>query len=80
MPDPNTIFRRRDAAAALTAAGFQIAPATLSTLATRGGGPPYRRFSGRAIYTWGDLLRWAESRTSEPLRSTSEAEAADRAA
>ena len=76
MPDNNTIFRRRDAAAALTAAGFPIAPATLSTFATRGGGPPYRRFSGRAIYTWGDLLRWAESRTSEPRRSTSEADRA----
>ncbi len=76
MPDPNTIFRRRDAAAALTAAGYPIAQATLSTYATRGGGPPYRRFSGRAIYVWRDLLRWAESRTSEPRRSTSEADAA----
>ncbi len=76
MPDPNTIFRRRDAAAALTAAGFQISPATLSTMATRGNGPPYRRFSGRAIYAWADLLAWAQARTSEPRRSTSEVDAA----
>ncbi len=72
MQEPDKIFRRRDAAAALTAAGFPIAPATLSTLASRGGGPPYRRFSGRAIYKWSDLVSWAETRTSEPRRSTSE--------
>ena len=76
MPDQKTMLRRRDAAAALTAAGYQIAPATLSTMATRGNGPPYRRFSGRAIYAWDDLLAWAEARTTPPRRSTSESDAA----
>ena len=41
MPDPDTLLRRRPAAAALTEAGYPIAPATLATLACRGGGPRY---------------------------------------
>lgn len=67
--DPETRLTRRNGAAALTEAGFPTAPATLATLASRGGGPVYRRYGG-------DLLEWAQSRLGAPMRSTSEADAA----
>ena len=69
---PSTLLTRSQAAAALTATGYPTAPATLATKATRGGGPLYRSYGGRAIYIWSDLLAWAQSRTSSPRRSTSE--------
>ena len=75
MPDLDMLFTRRNAAAALTDAGFPTSPATLATLATRGGGPVYRRYGNRVIYRWSDLLDWAQSRLSAPMRSTSEADA-----
>jgi hypothetical protein len=76
VPDTEVLLTRRDAAAALTAVGYPVARATLATLASRGGGPPYRRFGRRPLYIWRDLLAWAEGRMSAPMRSTSEADAA----
>ncbi len=70
--NPDDLLTRTQAAAALTAAGFPTATATLATKACRGGGPLYRTYSGRALYRRTDLLEWAESRTSAPRRSTSE--------
>jgi hypothetical protein len=67
---------RREGAGALTEAGYTTAPATLATLASRGGGPIYRLYGSRAVYRWGDLLDWARSRLSAPMRSTSKADAA----
>jgi hypothetical protein len=75
FPNPDSLLTRTQAAAALTAAGYPTAPATLATKACRGGGPLYRTYSGRALYRWADLLDWAESRTSAPRRSTSEPDA-----
>ena len=75
LPNPDDQVTRDAGAAALTAAGYPTAPATLATKACRGGGPPYRVYSGRALYRWSDLLAWAEARTSAPRRSTSEADA-----
>lgn len=74
LPSPDIFLTRSQAAAALTTAGFPTATATLATKASRGGGPLYRTYSGRALYQWADVLAWAESRTSAPRRSTSEAE------
>jgi hypothetical protein len=74
--DPNTLLKRRPTAEALTEAGFPTKPATLATKATRGGGPPYRRFGAVALYRWGDALNWARSRLSPPRCSTSERDAA----
>ena len=54
--DPNALLGRREGAAALTEAGYPTAPATLATLASRGGGPVYRRYGNRVIYRWCDLL------------------------
>jgi hypothetical protein len=70
--DPEARLSRAQAAEALTRRGYQTAYATLSTLATRGSGPPFAKFGPRAIYRWQDLLDWAQSRTSKPARSTSE--------
>jgi len=72
---PDALLTRERTAGALTAAGYPVATKTLATKATRGGGPPYSLFSGRALYRWGDALDWARSLTTTPRRSTSEADA-----
>ena len=75
LDDPDTLLTRRAAAAALTAAGYPVARATLATLASRGGGPVFRRWGRVPLYHWADLTAWAQERLSAPLRSTSEADA-----
>lgn len=77
--DPDTLLTRERTAAALTAAGYPVATKTLATKATRGGGPPYSLFSGRALYRWGDALEWARSLMTPPRRSTAEADVQRRA-
>jgi hypothetical protein len=73
--NPDALLTRRATAEALSAAGFPVRPATLATKASRGGGPPFRRFGRVPLYQWGDTLDWARSRLSAPMRSTSEADA-----
>jgi hypothetical protein len=72
--DLEALLTRDATASALTAAGFPVAPKTLATKATRGGGPPFRKFGARPLYRWGDALDWAQSRLGPPIRSTSEAD------
>ena len=73
IPDNiDALLRRRPTAEALTEAGYPVRATTLATLATRGGGPPYRLFGRVPLYRWGDAVEWAQSRLSEPWRSTSE--------
>ncbi len=72
---PDTLLRRKQLAEALSVAGFPIAVATLSTIASRGGGPPFRLWSRTPLYRWGCALAWAEGRLSSPRSSTSEADA-----
>ena len=74
--DLNTLLTRAALADALTRAGYPTAPATLATRATRGGGPPFRRFGRVPLYRWGDALEWAQSRLGPLVHSTSEADAA----
>lgn len=69
---PEALLPRVACAQALTRSGFPTSPKTLSTKASRGGGPPYYKFGSRALYRWSDALAWAESRLSPPRRSTSE--------
>jgi hypothetical protein len=69
---PDALLTRGATADALTENGYPMKPATLATKATRGGGPPYRRFGAVALYRWGEALQWAQSRLSAPIRSTSE--------
>lgn len=73
--DPDTLLTRVDCAAALTAAGFPTSPKTLATKASRGGGPPFRRWGAKPLYSWGTSLSWARARLGPPMRSTSEADA-----
>jgi hypothetical protein len=73
--DPDALLTRDQTAAALTACGFPVKPRTLSTKATRGGGPPYLLFGPRVLYRWGDALKWAQARLSAPRLSTSEGDA-----
>lgn len=74
--NPNALLTREQLAEALTEAGYPVKSKTLATKASRGGGPPYRRFGPRAIYAWADGLKWAQLRLSAPIGSTSEADAA----
>jgi hypothetical protein len=69
--NPDALLTREGVSAALTASGFPTKPKTLSTKASRGGGPPYRRFGQRALYRWGDALAWAQAKLSDPHQSTS---------
>jgi len=74
-PTLDTMLTREKGAAALAELGYPVTKATLATLATRGGGPPYRRFGKRALYRFADLTDWAEARCSAPRHSTSEPDA-----
>jgi hypothetical protein len=70
--DLDALLTRNAVAAKLTEAGFPVRPATLATKATRGGGPPFRKFGRIPLYEWGPALDWAQSRLSKPISSTSE--------
>ena len=77
IPDTlDSLLTRERTAAALTEAGFPVKAKTLATKATRGGGPPYRKFGLRVLYRWGDALAWAEGRLSAASCSTSERDVA----
>lgn len=70
------MLSRREASEYLSQIGCPTAPATLASMVTRGGGPLYSLWGGRAVYRKADLISWAESRLTPPRRSTSEADAA----
>ena len=72
---PDTLLRRDPAAAALTEIGFKTAAKTLATLASRGGGPRFRKYGRYPVYRWGDLVDWAQSRLAAPVRSMAEFDA-----
>lgn len=63
---------RTEAAEYIRGHGLRYSAATLQKLATTGGGPVYRRFGNRAVYTEADLDAWIEQKLSAPKRSTSE--------
>jgi hypothetical protein len=63
---------RVEAATYLANLGLKTSPKTLQKYATVGGGPIYRRFGHRAVYTASDLNAWAKSRLSEPMTSAVE--------
>jgi len=76
LPDNDALLTRDQVARALTAAGFPTSPKTLATKASRGGGPPFRKYSNRPLYQWGTSLAWAISRLGPIVTSTSEADVA----
>jgi hypothetical protein len=77
--DLDALLTRVHCAAALSEAGFPTSPKTLATKASRGGGPPFRRWGSKPLYPWGSALSWAMERLGPPMRSTSEADARRRA-
>jgi hypothetical protein len=70
---PSALLRRSPCAEALSEYGYPIRPKTLSTMATRGGGPPYHHFGRTVLYRWSDVLAWAEARLTPARHSSSEA-------
>jgi hypothetical protein len=70
--DPEMLLRRDATASALTLAGFPTSPKTLASLATRGGGPKFRKYGRYPIYRWGDALGWARAKLSPLVGSTAE--------
>jgi hypothetical protein len=64
---------RREASKYLTYdRGLRISRNTLQKMATLGGGPPYRVFGNRAVYSVVDLEVWVEPKLSSPRKSTTE--------
>lgn len=72
---PGALLQRSACAQALTEAGYPISAKTLATMATRGGGPPYRTFGRTALYKWSEVLGWAEGRLNAPRQTTPEGSA-----
>lgn len=66
MPDqattPKPLLTRKEVAAELTARGFPITPATLTTLQHRGGGPRCARWGRHTLYVATEAVAWAEGR------------------
>jgi hypothetical protein len=62
---------REEAAQYLTERGLRTARGTLQKWVTTGGGPAYRRYGKRAVYTIADLDAWADAELSAPRCSTS---------
>ena len=67
MSSQDTLLTREQTARALTEAGFPVSTGTLAAKATRGGGPPFRRFGARTLYDWETSLAWAQSRLSRQV-------------
>ena len=55
--------------------GVPYAETTLRKLRCTGGGPRFRRLGNKPVYTEADLIAWIEDGLSEPMGSTSEADA-----
>jgi hypothetical protein len=66
-------YRRRvDAAIYVTERYFPCSPKTLAKLAVLGGGPLFRKAGRIPVYEDAHLDRWALSKISRPVHSTSE--------
>jgi hypothetical protein len=70
--DPEALLTARQLSAALAEAGYRIAPATLNTRVSRGGGPPYQKWNVTRLYRWGASLAWAQGCLSKPARTSAE--------
>jgi hypothetical protein len=73
----DTLLTRPQTAKALTDCGVPTAEKTLSTKASRGGGPPYRLYGKIAIYTWGDVVAWVREIMGESASNATERHARD---
>jgi len=66
-------LERPEAADYLTKRGLRVSKNTLQKYGTIGGGPVYRKFGNRALYTPDDLDTWAEEKLTAPRASSSAA-------
>lgn len=80
MIDPDTLLTRQQVAVRLNERGFPIKATSLDTMASRGGGPPFRKFGSRPLYRWGDAIEWANGRLESLVNSTSAEDAISRPA
>lgn len=64
-------YSREEAARFLRANGLRTTAASLATMATRGGGPPYFKIGKHCFYWQIDLEMWVAQRCSGLLDSTS---------
>lgn len=71
---PDCLLKREACARALEEAGFPVSSKSLSTWASRGGGPEYQKFGRHVLYRWGTCLAWAEKRLTSPRRNSSESD------
>lgn len=69
--DKGRKYNREEAARFLRANGLRTTAASLATMATRGGGPPYFKIGKHCFYWQLDLEIWMEQRCSDLLDSTS---------
>ncbi len=72
MTEQSYTVRRAELARELSARGYPISRSTLETIATRGGGPGYRKFGRVVLYSLAEALAWAEERASRVVRSATE--------
>lgn len=63
--DDGPLLTRTQCADKLTELGYPISTPTLATLASRGGGPRYRMFGHKALYSLTTALAWARARAGE---------------
>ena len=77
---PTTYLNRAEQAHYLAERGIPATKATLTKLATTGGGPKYVIFGNKALSTAAWLEEWIVEKMSTPRRSTSEARQPDAAA
>lgn len=64
-------YSREEAARFLRANGLRTTAASLATMATRGGGPPYFKIGKQCFYWQVGLEMWVEQRSTGLLDSTS---------
>lgn len=72
LPAKDILLSRPASSAFLTEQGFPTATSTLAKLACLGGGPKFQKYGARVLYKPEELMSWARSRLSKPLRNTSE--------
>lgn len=70
--EASAFLDRNGAADYAKAKGVPLSPNTLRKLACVGGGPKFRKFGRRVLYSPSDLDAWIDGRLSGPLRSTSD--------
>lgn len=63
--DDGPLMTREQLSKALTEHGYPLSVSSLSTFASRGGGPKYRKFGNRALYSLPTALAWARARCGE---------------